>query len=293
MARSNVETEGRAARRQVLDGLPVDERRLDVRGVATSVLQGGKGEPVVLLHGGIPAGGLVWWRVLPSLAESHRLVVPDLPGLGESEIAEGGLDAGLVGGWLEELIRATCAEPPVLVAHSAPGALATRFAVERGDRLRGLVLVDPGGIHRAGLPPPRVLLAVLRSTARPSDRAFHGFMRRVMLDVDRVRQEDERWPAFVRYVLARAALPTVKRTMRQVGKAGLRGAIPEPELARIDVPVALIWGRHDRLTPLGIGEGLGGALGWPLHVVEDAGHLPHVEQPRAFTDALGAAMGTG
>ena len=42
---------------------------------------------MVLLHGGAPAGGVVWGvaPVMARLAQSHRLVVPDLPGLGESE----------------------------------------------------------------------------------------------------------------------------------------------------------------------------------------------------------------
>lgn len=59
------------------------------------------------------------------------------------------------------------------------------------------------------------------------------------------------------------------------------------------MPVAMIWGRHDPLTPLATGERLRSTLGWPLHVTEDAGHLPHLEQPDAFVDALCAAMNAG
>jgi alpha/beta hydrolase fold len=104
-------------REQLLDGLPLQARRRELDGITTVVLEGGDGPPLVLLHGGIRAGGVIWWRVLPRLASTNRLVVPDLPGLGESAPAAR-LDSGTLAAWLAALIQATCEEPPTLVAHS-------------------------------------------------------------------------------------------------------------------------------------------------------------------------------
>jgi hypothetical protein len=97
--------------------LPVTERRLDLAEVSTSLLEGGEGPPIVLLHG---QGGFaaMWGRVIPHLVGSHRVVAPDLPGLGHSEVRAGNLDARAMVAWLGELIEQTCAEPPVLVGHS-------------------------------------------------------------------------------------------------------------------------------------------------------------------------------
>ena len=58
------------------------------------------------------------------------------------------------------------------------------------------------------------------------------------------------------------------------------------ELERIAVPASLRWGRHDRFVPLALGEAASTRLGWPLHVIEDTGHVPHVEQSEAFLEAL-------
>ena len=70
--------------------------------------------------------------------------------------------------------------------------------------------------------------------------------------------------------------------MRQLVKAGTR-RIPEDDLRRIEIPTtALLWGRHDRMAPLRLAESASTTLGWPLHVIEDAGHVPHLEQPDAF-----------
>ena len=80
--------------------------------------------------------------------------------------------------------------------------------------------------------------------------------------------------------------------MRQLVKAGMR-QIAETELQSIHVPVNLIWGRHDRMIPLRIAESAHTTFGWPLHVIEDAGHVPHIEQPDAFLQALAASVRSG
>jgi len=56
------------------------------------------------------------------------------------------------------------------------------------------------------------------------------------------------------------------------------------------VPTSLIWGRQDRVMRLRIAETASARYGWPLHVIEDAGHFS-IEQPEAFRAALRAALG--
>lgn len=53
--------------------------------------------------------------------------------------------------------------------------------------------------------------------------------------------------------------------------------------------MTLIWGRQDRVTRLRIAEAANVRYGWPLHVIEDAGHLPIADQPEAVLRALRAA----
>src|SRR2546426_5235390 len=102
---------GEDARERLLAGLPVTERRLELAGVSTAVLEGGDGPPVVLLHG--PGEfAAKWMRVIPDLVTTHRVIAPDLPGHGASEVADGPLDAERVIAWLGELIEQTCSEPP-------------------------------------------------------------------------------------------------------------------------------------------------------------------------------------
>src|SRR6266536_303717 len=127
MIRSMTKTEVHDAtsdgnRVRLLAGLPVTERRLQLAGVSTAVLEGGDGPPIVLLHeqGEFAAQ---WMRVIPELVTSHRVIAPDLPGHGASEINDGELDAERIFSWLGELIEGTCTSPPVLVGHMGGGAI--------------------------------------------------------------------------------------------------------------------------------------------------------------------------
>src|SRR3954452_8126350 len=122
------------ARERLLEGIPVRERRLELAGISTAVLDGGDGAPIVLLHG--PGEfAAKWMRIIPNLVTTHRVVAPDLPAHGASQAPDGPLDAAQVLDWLDELIERTCPSAPVLVGHVLGGALAARFAVDRGQRL--------------------------------------------------------------------------------------------------------------------------------------------------------------
>ena len=103
-------------------------------------------------------------------------------------------------------------------------------------------------------------------------------------------ERDPDWyDAFETYTRSRARDPGVKRTMRRLIATGTK-PIPDAELDRIDVPTTLLWGRHDRMVPLSIGEAAASRHGWPLHVIDRAAHAPHIEQPDAFVDTLAAIM---
>jgi pimeloyl-ACP methyl ester carboxylesterase len=67
-------------------------------------------------------------------------------------------------------------------------------------------------------------------------------------------------------------------------------AIPSADLARIAVPTALIWGRHDLATRLAVAEAASARYGWRLHVIEESADDPPIEQPEAFLRALRTAL---
>jgi pimeloyl-ACP methyl ester carboxylesterase len=266
---------------RMLAGLPVTRRRIDLAGISTAVLEGGDGSPLVLLHGGIECGGAIWAPVVARLAERHRLIVPDLPGLGDSEPVDR-LEPATFADWFGALLRLTCDRPPTLVAHSLGGSLAARFATEHGELLERLVLYGAPGVGRYRMPLDLRVTAI-RFALRPSERNAERFDRLAFFDLDRTRQQDAAWfAAFSADTMARARVPHVKRTMRGLIAVGSKAV---PGLERVEVPTTLLWGRHDRFVPLGLGEAASARLEWPLHVIDAAGHVPHIEQTDAFLEA--------
>lgn len=279
---------GAAARARLLAGQPVAERSVRLAGIATAVLEGGEGPPVVLLHG--PAANATHWiRVIPRLAESHRVIAPDLPGHGASGTPAGPPDVETVIEWLTDLVGDTCASPPAVVGYAIGGAIAARFAAERSDRLSRLVLVDSFGLVPFE-PDPGFGRAIEEFLTAPNESSHDRLWQFCAHDLDGLRRAmGPAWEPFRAYNLDRAQGPSAAAA----GALMERFAVPIPPdaLARITVPTTLIWGRHDLATPIAVAEAAAARNGWPLRVIEDSADDPAVERPEGFLDALRAALG--
>lgn len=286
------QTLGAEHRSRLLAGIPVTERRIDAAGIPTTVLEGGDGSPVVLLHG--PGESAVNWRwTIPGLVATHRVVAPDLPAHGSSGNGSAPLDADSAVAWLDEVIDATCLRPPVVVGHALGGAIAARFAARSAlhnpGRLRALVLVDPLGMARFR-PAPRFAVGLLRFTARPSERSFEQFMHQCSYDADALRDRmGADWAPWVAHNVGFASSPAAKQAGRVLRRVGLP-RIPGSDLAGIDVPVTLIWGRHDRANRLRVGRRVARRYGWALHVIDAAADDPARDQPEAFLRTVRAVI---
>ena len=244
---------GEDARARLLAALPVTERQVELAGVATAVLEGGDGPPVVLLHG--PGGYAAHWMgVIPGLVSDHRFIAPDLPGHGASQVRNGTLDAEHVLAWLGALIEATCATPPVLIGQLLGGAIAVRFAIAHGERLGGLVLVDTFGLAPFE-PAPAFGQALHRFLAEPTVGTHRDLWGYCAFDLDSLRQRmGGQWQPFEAYNVDRARTPGVQAAIAALMQSCGVPAIPSTDLARIAVPTTLIWGRHDLATPLAVAE---------------------------------------
>ena len=281
---------GEEARRRLLADKPVSERRLLLAGISTAVLEGGDGPPLLLLHG--PMGNATHWlEIIPDLVASHRVIVPDLPGHGASEwIVDRPIDAARVIAWLAELIEQSCQEPPVLVGQLLGGALAARYASVHSHRLSRLVLVDTLGL-RPFQPTPAFGLALANFLAQPSERTHTDLWHHCAFNLEALRQRlGERWQPFETYNLDRARTPSVQVAVATLMEHFGAPAISHGDLARIAVPTTLIWGRHDRATPLTVAEEISARCGWPVHVIENCNDDPPIEQPAALLRALRAAL---
>jgi 2-hydroxymuconate-semialdehyde hydrolase len=169
------------------------------------------------------------------------------------------------------------------------GSVAARFAVGHGRLLRRLVLIGVPGIGPYRMP-LGLLMAAIRRDLWPTERNLERFLPWPFLHPESVREQDPAWfRAFLAYMLEREIVPHVKRTMRGLIRAGTQ-RVSDAELRSIDIPAALVWGRHDRMVPVGLAERGHATFGWPLAVIEECGHVPFLERPNEFIAALRAAL---
>ncbi len=278
-------------RNRLLEELPsVREKNLQLAGISTTILEGGDSPTVILLHG--PGETALWWmRVIPKLTETNRVIIPDLPGHGETK-ADVKLNEERVLRWLSKLIDQTCSFPPTLVGHILGGSIAARFAISRGEQIDQLVLVDSLGLGKFR-PAPRFAFGLFRFMMWPTEKNYNRFLPQCMFDADDLRSKmGENWDPFLTYILECARDTDRKSAMQTLMKTVGVPKIASAKLINIKTPTALIWGRHDRANKLKIAEAASKKFGWPLHIIEKTRDDPKLERPRAFLQALYKSMKT-
>ncbi|HET9439421.1 MAG TPA: alpha/beta hydrolase [Longimicrobiales bacterium] len=278
------------ARQQLLAGIPVTERRIELAGISTAVLEGGSGPTVVLLHG--PGEyAAKWFRIFPNLIPTNRVVAPDLPGHGTTYVDGADISPDRVLDWLAALLERH--PDAVLVGHVIGGAIGARLASERPNNIKQLVLVDMLGLVPFQ-PAPEFGRALMSFVMDPNEETHDGLWERCAYDLPKLRASmGERWSAFKTLNLDRARVPAHQAAQEVMMQQFGFPPIPHETLAAVTVPTTLIWGRHDSATPLAVAQEASKRYGWPLHIVEDAADDPAGEQPEAFVQTLRAIMTAG
>lgn len=276
-------------RERLLEALPVQEHLRDLAGIQSSVLAGGDGPPLLLLHGP-GAYAAHWMRVIPDLVRPYRVIAPDLPGHGRTAPSAASLDASHVLRWLEDLVAQTCDSPPILVGELVGGAIAARFAASHPDAVKHLVLVDSFGLQPFA-PAPDFAVALREFAVAPSPQSHQLLWGLCARDLPNLRRAlGPLWEPFEAYNVERARSPGAQAAVHALMVEFGLPAIDAALLSRITAPTTLIWGRHDLATPVAIAEAASARYGWPLHVIDGANDAPAMEQPEAFVRVLFGAL---
>jgi haloacetate dehalogenase len=120
--------------------------QIKTSGATINVVHGGKGSPVLLLHG-IPETHVLWRKVAPVLAPNFTLVIADLRGYGDSSKPPGGVDhfgysKRAMGQDFVEVMQHLGFPKFAVVAHDRGGRVAHRMALDHADRLTRLAILD-------------------------------------------------------------------------------------------------------------------------------------------------------
>jgi len=230
------------------------------------------GEPWVLLHG-LGAVAAIWGPVLRALRRDCRVLAPELSALGGSEVPGGGLTVEAAVEIVAQLIeRERGGRPVTLAGISLGGWMAVRLALARPDLVSRLVLVDAGGWRDQDW--ERIEELVTVEDLAGVDRLYPAMFARVPWIMRLSR------PGF----LAAYTSPAVKSVLAGLAEGDTFDA---DDLARLNIPVGLIWGEHDGLFSVETGRAMAAALPQAhLEVLADCGHAVHMERPRQLVRAI-------
>ena len=116
-------------------------RDAEVNGVRIHYFSGGKGNPVVLLHGYAQTSHM-WSPIMPLLATNHTVIVPDLRGAGESSKPESGYDKKNMALDIHELVKSLGINRVSIVGHDIGLMVAYAYAAQFPQETERLVLMD-------------------------------------------------------------------------------------------------------------------------------------------------------
>jgi 3-oxoadipate enol-lactonase len=239
-------------------------------------------KPTLLLIHGFPLNSSMWSPQLDDLANFVRVIAPDLRGHGQSDAIAGPYSMELLADDCADLLaHLNVATPFVVCGLSMGGYIALEFYRRYGEHVAGLILTATrAGADSAEGKANRDKMAEMAK--REGVTAVADAMLPKLLSPANFA-DDKELVEFARQMMEGASLEGV------VGALAAMRDRPDstPTLPTIDVPVLIIHGADDQLIPVSEAEAMAKAVpDGRLLIIPHAGHLPNLEQPDAFNDAV-------
>ena len=256
---------------------PVTQCRVMAGSIATAYLSSGSGQPLILLHGA-GAGAVTWYPSIGAISKHFHVIAPDMVGYGESDKPDASYDRAYFSTWLKNFLSALSIPKAHIVGLSQGGAVALRFALENPEMIDKLVLVDAGAL--GAKPSLASFLGMLWLNSLPSSLASRFYSRYILFN------PANRDPNHAHYSVKVLEGDGGKNAFRK-GKGSAVSRIPENSLRQINNESLIVWGENDKLFSIEHGETAAKVLpNAKFSRIQNAGHLPLMDQPEVFNNIL-------
>ncbi|WP_051310489.1 alpha/beta fold hydrolase [Bradyrhizobium sp. Cp5.3] len=255
------------------------------------------GTPVVLFHG-TAAWSELWRATTDALAAAgYHVIALDLPPFGFSD-RPGSYTRQDQAERVNDVLARLDAQPAIIVGHSFGAGAATELVLRFPERVRALVLVDAAlGLMATpsdapALLQPKWLREILVSLTVTNPFATKMLLKSLIAKKERARPE---YVEILQRPLTRQNSTSDVADWLYYFAGSDRGAESADRSAypRLKRPVAILWGEMDTVTPLGQARDLNALLPQAhLTLLPGLGHIPQIEDPQTFNDALLKALAT-
>ena len=273
-----------------------DLARMRFRYVATrnarlSIVEAGEGPAVLAIHGlGATKGS--FFPTVAALSDRFRVIALDLPGFGDSDKPLGAAyDAPYFASACVDLLDALGLDRVHVIGNSLGGRVALELGLREPARVERMALLACSLAWRRARP-----WAPLVRLTRPELGLVHLAPRAVVDGIVRrmIPGANDGWTAagvdeFLRAYLTpsgRTAFYAAARHIYLDEPHGLNGFWPR--MGTLEPDALFIWGREDKLVPIGFKRHVADALPYAHHVELDCGHVPQIERPEPTNRAIAA-----
>jgi pyruvate dehydrogenase E2 component (dihydrolipoamide acetyltransferase) len=239
------------------------------------------GPAIIFIHG---YGGDLnnWMFNQEALSQRHTTYALDLPG-------HGGSTKDVGGGALEDLASAVTAFMAAkgigkahLVGHSMGGATSLVLALKQPDKMASATLIAPGGLGA------EVNMDYINGfIEQKRAKKLRAVMEFLVADPSAIT--GEMVEDVIKFKRLDGVGPALESLREGLFPGGRQAGSMRGELVALTVPVQVIWGKQDKVLPVGHAEGLPDSIKVTLY--EDAGHMPHMERASDVNALISALVG--
>jgi pimeloyl-ACP methyl ester carboxylesterase len=232
---------------------------------------------VILLHG-LGADTASWFLNVAALSAKYHVIVPDQIGFGKSDKPLLKYRVATYVDFLDKFMAELKIEKATLVGNSLGGWVAAWTAIKYPNRVEKIVLVDA-----AGLKPETVDLKLIYSLNFSTREEIRALSKLVFYDQSFVNNE-----TFIEQSMRKRVLAGDGYTINSLIESIRRDEdFLDGQLAKIQKPTLIIWGKQDGLLKLADGERFNKEItGSQLVVFDQCGHVPQVEKAAEFNAAV-------
>jgi 4,5:9,10-diseco-3-hydroxy-5,9,17-trioxoandrosta-1(10),2-diene-4-oate hydrolase len=258
-------------------GVSVEQGEVTIDAVKTTYLSAGSGHSVIFLHGA-GAGAVTWYPSIGAISKCCRVLAPDIVGYGESDKPNAPYDRPYFSRWLNGFLIEMKISKAHIVGLSQGGAIALQFAIDYPQKVEKLVIVDSAGLGAKVSFWPFVTMVWMNSSPSAIANRFNSPYI--------LHKPENRDPNHSLYSIAVIKEAGGKNAFKQ-GRGSAVSKIPDESLQQIKNETLIIWGKDDRLFSAEHGERAAKIISnAKFHLIEDAGHLPLMDQPEIFNKIL-------